>query len=389
MNKYVEMHKEYLVNSYAFKNIVIDKGFNSCLFDINGKRYIDFTSGIGVNSLGYYNEKIINTVIEQVKKIMHTSNVFLNENSINAAKKLVELSGLKKVFFSNSGAESNEGAIKIARKYSYDKYGIGRGTILTLNKSFHGRTLATLMATGQEKFHQYFYPFPDGFKNLTINTIEELEEAIDDTICAIMIEGIQGEGGVVPIKKEFVTKISELCVQKDILLIFDEVQTGIGRTGYFCCYEYFNVKPDIVTLAKGLGGGIPIGAILCGAKTEKVLNIGDHGSTFGGNPLSTAIGNIVLDHFYNKDFLKEIKRKSKLIFEFFEKLNKSNIVEVRGLGLMIGIEIKGDLQKLIDNAQNNGLLVLTAGQNTIRLLPPLTISDDELLDGLNILASIL
>lgn len=389
MNKHAQMHKKYLVNSYAFKNIVIEKGINSCLFDINGKKYIDFTSGIGVNSLGYCNEKIINALINQSQKIMHTSNIFLNENSISAAKKLVELSGLKKVFFSNSGAESNEGAIKLARKYSYDKYGDKRGTIVTLNKSFHGRTLATLMATGQDKFHQYFYPFPEGFKNLRTNTIEELEQVLDESVCAIMIEGVQGEGGVNPLKKDFVLKLNELCKQKDILLIFDEVQTGVGRTGYFCCYEYFNIKPDIVTLAKGLGGGIAIGAILCGEKTKNIFNIGDHGSTFGGNPFSTSVANVVLDSFFDNDFLAEINRKSDLIFDFLNNLKSESIKEVRGLGLMIGIEVKNSLNELIEKAQDRGLLLLTAGNNTIRLLPPLTISDDEILEGLNILASIL
>ncbi|MGL5767369.1 MAG: aspartate aminotransferase family protein [Sarcina sp.] len=389
MENYEQLNKKYLVNSYAFKDVVIEKGINSSLFDINGKKYIDFTSGIGVNSLGYCNERMTNALIKQIQKVIHTSNIFLNENSINAAKKLVDLSGMKKVFFSNSGAESNEGAIKIARKYSYDKYGEGRGTIITLNKSFHGRTMATLRATGQERFHKYFFPFPEGFKNLKTNTIEELECTIDNTVCAIMLEGVQGEGGVIPLEKDFILKVSELCKKYDILLIFDEVQTGIGRTGYFCCYEYFGIKPDIVTLAKGLGGGLPIGAVLCGDKTENVLNIGDHGSTFGGNPLSTASANVVLDYLCDNNFFCEIKRKSDLIFKFFSDLNNENIKEVRGLGLMIGIEVKNSLPKLIDDAQSSGLLLLTAGTNTIRLLPPLIISDDEILEGLNILASIL
>ncbi|MGL5823105.1 MAG: aspartate aminotransferase family protein [Sarcina sp.] len=389
MENYEQLNKKYLVNSYAFKDVVIEKGINSSLFDINGKKYIDFTSGIGVNSLGYCNERMTNALIKQIQKVIHTSNIFLNENSINAAKKLVDLSGMKKVFFSNSGAESNEGAIKIARKYSYDKYGEGRGTIITLNKSFHGRTMATLRATGQDRFHKYFFPFPEGFKNLKTNTIEELECTIDNTVCAIMLEGVQGEGGVIPLEKDFILKVTELCKKYDILLIFDEVQTGIGRTGYFCCYEYFGIKPDIVTLAKGLGGGLPIGAVLCGDKTENVLNIGDHGSTFGGNPLSTASANVVLDYLCDNNFFCEIKRKSDLIFKFFSDLNNENIKDVRGLGLMIGIEVKNSLPKLIDDAQSSGLLLLTAGTNTIRLLPPLIISDDEILEGLNILASIL
>ena len=292
--------KKYLINSYNFIDITFERGEGSYLIDDKNNRYLDFTSGIGVNILGHANKDIIRAISEQANKLLHISNNYLNKNSILAAKNLCNLSGMNKVFFSNSGAESNEGAIKIARKYSYDKYGAKRGTILTLKQSFHGRTMSTLKATGQEKFHKYFFPFPEGFKYAEANNFNSVLENLDDTVCAIMIEVIQGEGGIFPLDKKFVNNLIDLCEKMDILLIVDEVQTGIGRTGYFLAYQYYNIKPDIVTLAKGLGGGVPIGAILCGKKTENVISYGEHGSTFGGNPFVTNIANVILEKFCDK-----------------------------------------------------------------------------------------
>ncbi|WP_238882150.1 aspartate aminotransferase family protein [Clostridium sp. YIM B02551] len=376
---------EYLMNTYANLSIVLDHGKESKLYDINGKEYIDFTSGIGVSSLGYGHEGWVNAVTEQVKKLAHTSNIFLNEPVLNLAKKITEISNMKKVFFANSGAEANEGAIKLARKYSYDKYGEGRNTIITLNKSFHGRTITTLKATGQEKFHKYFYPFTEGFKYADANDIDSLISCVDDSTCAIMIEAIQGEGGVNPLKKDFVDEIFKIATKKDLLVIFDEVQCGIGRTGKLYGFNNFNVEPDIITLAKGLGAGLPIGAVLCNEKLQETFKPGDHGSTFGGNPVVISGALEVLNIVSNDSFLNEVSKKCKLIKTFFKNASSSKVKEVRGMGLMIGIEVTEEASKIQKAALDNGLLVLTAGPNVLRMLPPLIISNEELEKGLSIL----
>lgn len=381
--------KKYLINSYNFIDITFEKGEGSYLIDDKNNRYLDFTSGIGVNILGHANKDIIRAISEQANKLLHISNNYLNKNTILAAKNLCNLSGMNKVFFSNSGAESNEGAIKIARKYSYDKYGAKRGTILTLKQSFHGRTMSTLKATGQEKFHKYFFPFPEGFKYAEANNFDSVLENLDNTVCAIMIEVIQGEGGIFPLDKKFVNNLIDLCEKRDILLIVDEVQTGIGRTGYFLAYQYYNIKPDIVTLAKGLGGGVPIGAILCSEKTKDVISYGEHGSTFGGNPFVTNVANVILEKFFDNSFLQDINGKSKFMFENLNDFKSKNIVDIRGRGLMIGIEVKGNINKYVTNARENGLLILTAGNNTLRILPPLNIEKKDLIKGLEILKKII
>ena len=381
--------KKYLINSYNFIDITFEKGEGSYLIDDKNNRYLDFTSGIGVNILGHANKDVILAISEQANKLLHISNNYLNKNTILAAKNLCNLSGMNKVFFSNSGAESNEGAIKIARKYSYDKYGTKRGTILTLKQSFHGRTMSTLKATGQEKFHKYFFPFPEGFKYAEANNFNSVLENLDNTVCAIMIEVIQGEGGIFPLDKKFVNNLIDLCEKRDILLIVDEVQTGIGRTGYFLAYQYYNIKPDIVTLAKGLGGGVPIGAILCSEKTKDVISYGEHGSTFGGNPFVTNVANVILEKFFDDSFLQDINDKSKFMFENLNNFKSENIVDIRGRGLMIGIEVKGDINKYVTNARENGLLILTAGNNTLRILPPLNIEKKDLIKGLKIFKKII
>lgn len=382
-------HKKYLINSYNFVDLTLTSGQGSYLFSDKGDKYLDFTSGIGVNLLGHANPEIVNTIKNQAESMLHISNLYLNTNTIEAAKKLVAITGMKKVFFSNSGAESNEGAIKIARKYSFDKYGIDRGNILTLKQSFHGRTLATLKATGQDKFHKYFFPLPEGFIYAKANDLNDLYSKIDDSICAIMIEGIQGEGGVLPLDFEFVDAISNVCKKNDILLIVDEVQTGVGRTGKFLMKDYFNIDADIVTLAKGLGGGIPIGAIICGEKVENTIGVGEHGSTFGGNPLATAVASTILDKFLNSDFIDNINKKSELLFSELNLINSDNIIDIRGKGLMIGIEVKGNLLSYVNKARERGLLILTAGESTLRLLPPLNISIEEIKIAIKILKEIL
>lgn len=383
----IEESNKYLMNTYSPIPISFTYGSGSYLFDSNNKKYIDFTSGIGVNSLGYNNTAWKNAIVSQLNSFQHLSNIFTNTTTINLAKKLTNLSNMSKVFFANSGAEANECAIKLARKYSFNKYGNHRGTILSLKQSFHGRTLATLTATGQDKFHNYFFPFPSGFNYVSANSIDDLKGKLTSDVCGIIMEAIQGEGGVHPLNKEFVIKACELAKEKDVLIIFDEVQCGIARTGNLFGFNEFGVNPDIVTCAKGLGGGLPIGAVLCNDKLSNTFVPGDHGSTFGGNPVVCAGAIEVLNELCNTSSYNSIYNKGQLIKNTLTASNLSIIKEVRGLGLMIGIEIDGDSSVFQKKALENGLLVLTAGKNVIRLLPPLNISEEEIDEGLKILIS--
>lgn len=382
--------KNSLMNAYAQLSPVIEKGEGVLLYDTKGNKYIDFTSGIGVNSLGYNNSKWTKAVTKQAKTLQHCSNIFQNPITVELSNKLTALSNMSKVFFANSGAEANEGAIKLARKYSFDKYGDGRNKILTLKNSFHGRTLATLKATGQpEKFHKYFFPFPEGFDYVKANNIDEFKSMLSDDVCAIMMEAIQGEGGVHTLDKSFACDVVSICKSKDILVIFDEVQCGIARTGKLFGFNNFDVEADIVTLAKGLGAGLPIGAVLCSEKLSDVIKPGDHGTTFGGNPIVCAGANVVLDELCNEKTYQKIISKGSLIRSLIESANLPNIVEIRGIGLMLGIEIKGNSAEIQKKALDNGILVLTAGPNVVRLLPPLVISKEEIKKGIKILIDVL
>ena len=385
----IEESNKYLMNTYSPIPISFTYGSGSYLFDSNNKKYIDFTSGIGVNSLGYNNTAWKNAIVSQLNSFQHLSNIFTNTTTINLAKKLTNLSNMSKVFFANSGAEANECAIKLARKYSFNKYGNHRGTILSLKQSFHGRTLATLTATGQDKFHNYFFPFPKGFNYVSANSIDDLKEKLTSDVCGIIMEAIQGEGGVHPLNKDFVLATCKLAKEKDILIIFDEVQCGIARTGNLFGYNTFNVEPDIVTCAKGLGAGLPIGAVLCNEKLSTTFQPGDHGSTFGGNPVVCAGASSVLNQLCNTNSYSEIIFKGKLIKETILNENLEIVKDVRGLGLMLGIEIDGDSSIIQKKALENGLLVLTAGKNVIRLLPPLNISVEDVKEGLKILVKVL
>ena len=392
MSNTIERFNEHVVHSYGRYDLVLEKGKERTAVDENGKEYIDFGSGIGTNSLGYCDDKWVEAICAQAHAIQHASNYYYTKVQADFAEKLCGLTGYKKMFFGNSGAEANECAIKVARKYSFDKYGkeAERNIIITLVNSFHGRTLATLSATGQDVFHNYFFPFVEGFVNVEANNIDDLKAKLKENegkVCAVMFECVQGEGGVVPLNKEFVKAIEEECVKNDILMICDEVQTGVGRTGKFLAVEYFGVKPNIVTLAKGLAGGVPIGVCLTDEKTCEVLTPGTHGSTFGGNPLACAGGNAVLDRIKTDGFLDEVNKKADY---FRQKLSEINEVEgVDGLGLMIGVRLKtkkaGDVAKA---CLENGLLILTA-KTKLRFLPPLTITYDEIDKGMEILKSIL
>ena len=373
--------------SYGRYDLVLDSGSGRQAVDENGKKYIDFGSGIGTNSLGYCNENWVRAICDQAHKIQHTSNYYYTKVQADFAKALCETAGYTDMFFGNSGAEANECAIKIARKYSFDKYGKGRSNIITLVNSFHGRTLCTLSATGQDVFHNYFFPFVEGFVNVEANNIEDLRAKLDDTVCAVMFEYIQGEGGVMALKQEFVDEIYRLCAEKDVLTIADEVQTGVGRTGKFLAGDNFGKKADLTTLAKGLAGGVPIGVCLSGEKCANVLTAGTHGSTFGGNPISCAGGLAVLETVNKPGFLDEVARKGAYIRE--KLLTSPEVASVSGMGLMIGIELKnkkaGDVVKA---ALDKGLLLLTA-KTKIRLLPPLTITYEEIDKGLEILLGLL
>lgn len=383
----IEKFDKHVMHSYGRYPLVMQKGEGRHCTDEDGRTYIDFGSGIGTNSLGYCDEKWADAVCRQVRTVQHTSNYYYTAIQADFAEKLCNISGYDSVFFGNSGAEANECAIKIARKYSFDKYGRNRHNIITLVNSFHGRTIATLSATGQDTFHNYFFPFLEGFINVTANDIDDLKSKLDDTVCAVMLEYVQGEGGVNALNQEFVNAVFELCAEKDVLVIADEVQTGAGRTGKFLAGEHFGKKADITTMAKGIAGGIPIGACLTNEKCSGVLTAGTHGSTFGGNPVACAGGIAVIDRLESDGFLDSVNEKAGI---FRKELTEcSEIESVSGLGLMIGIELKTKkATEVARKALDRGLLVLTA-KTKVRLLPPLTISKEEIEDGLKILIDIL
>lgn len=383
----IEKFNENVMATYGRYPLVMESGSDVLATDENGKEYIDFGSGIGTNSLGYCNSDWVEAVCSQVKKIQHTSNYYYTKVQADFAEKLIEATGMEKVFFGNSGAEANECAIKIARKYSFDKYGKGRHNIITLVNSFHGRTVTTLSATGQDVFHNYFFPFTEGFIYVNANDIEDLRAKADDSVCAIMFEYIQGEGGVNALNKDFVDEIFRIAKDKDIITISDEVQTGVGRTGEFLAGDNFGKKADIITLAKGIAGGLPMGACLTGEKCSSVLTAGTHGSTFGGNPVCCAGGLAVLKKASDRGFLDEVKKKSEYLRNGISAINE--VSGLSGIGLMIGITLKtkkaGDVAK---SCLDKGLLVLTA-KDKVRLLPPLTITYDDIDKGLKILAEAL
>ena len=383
----IDKFNSHVTHSYSRYPLVMEKGSGRRCKDENGKEYIDLGSGIGTNSLGYCDEKWADAVCAQVRTLQHNSNYYYTAVQAEFAEKLCETAGYKSLFFCNSGAEANECAIKTARKYSFDKYGKGRHNIITLVNSFHGRTMATLSATGQDVFHNYFFPFLEGFINVTANDIDDLKAKLDDTVCAVMIEYIQGEGGVNALDKKFVDAIYDLCAEKDVLVIADEVQTGVGRTGKFLAGEHFGKKADITTLAKGIAGGIPMGACLFGEKCSEVLTPGTHGSTFGGNPIACAGGLAVLERVTSDGFLDEVTEKAEYIRKKLEDC--SEVESVSGIGLMIGITLKTKkASDVVKKALENGLLILTAKEK-VRLLPPLTIDRDEIDKGIEILKQIL
>ena len=384
-----ELDQRYVLQTYSRNPVAIDHGRGATLWDTEGKEYIDFTSGIGVCSLGYGNEAWAKAIYDQAMKLGHISNLFYTEPYARLASKLVPAAGMAAVFFGNSGAEANEGMIKTARKYSFDKYGPGRSTIITLNNSFHGRTITTLKATGQDHFHEFFFPFTEGFRYAAANDMASLQAAAGDDVCAVMMELIQGEGGVNPLDADYVQAVAKLCAEKDWLLLIDEVQTGVGRTGTLFAYQQFGVQPDVVSFAKGIAGGLPFGGFLTNEKCRAVLGPGDHGSTFGGNPMAAAAGCVVLDTM-TPEFLEQVKAKGQYLRDGIAALNSPCVSGVRGMGLMIGVGVQGMTHReLKDKLMAAGLLTLTAGKDTLRLLPPLVISREEMDKGLAIMAQVM
>lgn len=382
-----EKDLKYIMHTYGRYDVALKSGKGAVAYDENGKKYIDVSSGIGVNSLGYCNDGWVEAVTKQAGTIQHMSNYFYSEQASNLAEKLCTLTGLSKVCFGNSGAEANECAIKIARKYSFDKYGEGRNGIITLKNSFHGRTVTTLSATGQDVFHNYFFPFTEGFTYVEAGDMNALKNAVNKNTCAVMLELIQGEGGVNILDKDYVQSLVKFCNENDILVIVDEVQTGIGRTGKLFAFENYGILPDLVTVAKGLGGGLPIGLCMCGDKLKDVMSPSTHGTTFGANPVVCAGANYVLDTITADGFLDEVNKKGAYIEEKVSKFE--NVKNVRRMGLMIGIELEsGNAHDIAVKCVENGLLIITA-KDLLRMLPPLVITYDEIDEALKILETTL
>ena len=376
---------QHIMNTYGRFPVALDHGEGATLYDPEGRAYIDFTSGIGVTALGYGNPLWAEAVAYQAKKLNHVSNLFYTEPPARLAEVLCQRTGARAVFFANGGGEANEGLIKLARKYSFDKYGQGRSTIITLQNSFHGRTITTLKATGQDVFHNYFFPFTEGFRYAPANDLEALKAQDQGDVCAVMVELVQGEGGVLPLDKEYVKAVEALCAEKDWLLLVDEVQTGIGRTGTLFAFQQYGILPDAASFAKGSAGGLPMSGILANEKCRDVLGPGMHATTFGANPVCAAAG-LVVQEILSDEFLKEVRGKGEYLRRGVEALNLPCFGKTRGLGLMIGIEVReGWTNKDIANKLiENGLLILTAGPG-MRLLPPLVITKDEMDKGLTIM----
>ena len=380
-----DLTHQYIMTTYGRFPVAIDHGQGATLYDPEGNAYIDFTSGIGVTDLGYGNQAWADAISAQAKKLGHVSNLFYTEPAARLAETLCKRTGESCVFFANGGGEANEGMIKLARKYSFDKYGKGRATIITLNNSFHGRTITTLMATGQEVFHNYFFPFTEGFRYADANSLESLEAAAGDDVCAVMMELVQGEGGVLPLDYEYVQAVKKLCEERDWLLLADEVQTGVGRTGKLFAFQQYDILPDVVSFAKGIAGGLPMSGIMANEKCRSVLTPGTHATTFGANPVCAAAG-LVVQETLTDAFLEDVQAKGTYLRNQIEALDLPCFGKTRGMGLMIGIEVKDGYNKseIANKLIENGLLVLTAGPG-MRLLPPLVITKEEMDQGLAIM----
>ena len=383
------LDEQYVMHSYGRFQVAIDHGKGATVWAVDGKEYIDFSAGIGVCSLGYGDPGWVEAVSTQAAKLGHISNLFYTEPYAKVAQKLCVRTGMSNVMFGNSGAEANEAMIKLARKYSFDRYGKGRGTVITLRNSFHGRTITTLAATGQDKFHNYFFPFTEGFRYADANDLDSVEAVASHDVCAVMMELVQGEGGVLPLDLEFVQKVAELCAKRDWLLLVDEVQSGMGRTGSLFAFQQYHIQPDVVSFAKGIAGGLPFGGIMANEKCREVFSPGTHGTTFGGNPVAAAAACHVLDRM-DDAFLAQVKEKGAYLRQAIEAMELPCLGKTRGLGMMIGIDVVGEQtnSQLAAKLIESGLLILTAGPG-LRLLPPLTITQEEMDKGLAIMKAAL
>ena len=365
----IKIEDDYFINTFTRQPIVLDHGEGVKVTDIDGKEYIDMFAGIAVNALGHNHPKLVKAIQDQAEKLIHISSIYYNEPALIYAKKLIDLTSFDRIFYSNSGAEANEGAIKLAVKYT------GKSEIISTVDSFHGRTIMTLAATGHEEYHEPFKAvMPKGFINVPYNDIE----AVDDTVCGIMIELVQGEGGVISVDGDFVKFVENICKKNGILLIVDEVQTGFGRCGTLFAHELFDVKPDIMTMAKGIGGGVPMGGILATEKVASAFVPGDHGTTFGGGPLVAAAANAVLDTFEKEDILSNVNEVGEYFISELKKLDKDIIADVRGAGLMVGVELTKPGAEYVDKLREAGFLINCTADKVLRFVPPLTITKAEI-----------
>ena len=390
-----EQEKKYIINTYNRQpgaNPYLVEGQGTKVWDEHGKAYLDFVGGLAVNGLGHCFKPVVEAATAQLNKLIHTSNLYYTEPQVALARRLVENSSGDKVFFCNSGAEANEAAIKLARKYVKLKYGPEKHEIITAMHSFHGRTLATITATGQPKFHQGFDPLVPGFRYAVFNNADSFKEQVNPYTCAIMVEPIQGEGGVHVATDSFLSGLKEICHENNLLLIYDEVQCGMGRTGKMFAYEHYGFAPDIFTLAKSLGGGLPIGAMVCSDPVASGFSPGDHASTFGGNPVVCAAAAAVVDELLKEGFLDSVAQKGQYLEEQLVRLKErfpSIVKEIRGKGLILGMELSGEGKDVQKQAMDNGLLVNCIGETVLRFLPPLNVQDEEIDQAVAILTNIL
>jgi len=383
-NEIMTRGQEVVMNTYGRFPIALVKGKGSYVWDAGGKQYLDFVAGIAVCDLGHCPDELQQVIKEQAGLLWHVSNLYWIEPQVKLAEKLTAITGLDKAFFCNSGAEANEAAIKLVRKYFYRKKEAERNQIIVFKESFHGRTLATVTATGQTKYQEGFAPLPDGFVYAAYNDLMSVEKLISDKTAAIMLEPVQGEGGIHPADPVFLNSLRRICKREGILLVFDEVQCGVGRTGKFMAYQNYGVQPDIVTMAKGLGGGFPIGAMLASNEAAGGFAPGDHASTFGGNPLATAVADKVSELVSAPAFLENVLKMGGYLRDALEQIKDERIIGVRGKGLMLGVEFNTPVKDLVQVCMQNGLLLLGAGPNVMRFVPPLNINEKEINQAVNI-----
>lgn len=385
MSTTFEKGQQYIMNTYSRFPIAFEKGDGMYVYDESGKKYLDFVAGIAVNSLGHGDSGLVSAISKQAAELIHCSNLYWTKPQVDLAQKLIANSCFDKVFFCNSGAEAIEGALKLVRKYG-NKNG-GRSEIITMQNSFHGRTYGAITATGQAKYQKDLNPLLPGIKHVPFNYFDALKEAITENTAGIIIEPIQGEGGIKPADKEYLQKVRALCDEKDILLVYDEIQCGVGRTGCLFAYEYYNVAPDIATIAKGIAGGVPMGALLANEKTSSYFQPGDHASTFGGNPLACAAANVVVDRLLSGGLLENVKKQADYLTQSLNHLKDNNeeITDVRGVGLLQGIELNKPASGIVSKCIENGLLLVGAGTNVIRFVPALIVSNEDIDNAMEIL----